>query len=237
MKNWTKCLKGFAGMLVAATALGAVSLAQAGLISVRLSDGVTTVTCADGDACDGSSAAGVVSFSGSVGSWLANVTTAVSYPALGSADVARLDLNSINVSSSGAGTLTIEASQTDYTGPIVGGTVSRGFSAGGTTDGSVDFDFYLDDGNTLFGTGALLGSLGPFSGGTNFAFSGSGGGSAAATGTFGLTALASVTHTASGSSSFNAAIPEPSTLLLMGAGLIALGFLARRERRRQVLAA
>jgi hypothetical protein len=216
-----------AGLLVLAIPLVAAA------VSVRLISGATTVTCNDGDPCDATAAPGVVTFSGSVGPFTVNVTTAITEPALGSASFAILDLNSVNVSG-GPGTLTILASHTGYTGPLPGGMYSALLSVGGTAPpgGTVSFAGYLDDGNTLFGTTSLLGTLGPFGPG---AFSGSVAGAAGATAPFALTLVANITHTSAGNTSFDfevrPRVAEPGMLSLFGIGLGSVLVGGRRRLR------
>jgi hypothetical protein len=59
-----------AGLLVLAIPLVAAA------VSVRLTSGLITVTCNDGDPCDENAAPGVVTFIGPVGPFTVNVTTA-----------------------------------------------------------------------------------------------------------------------------------------------------------------
>jgi hypothetical protein len=216
-----------AGLLVLSIPLAAAA------VSVRLISGMTTVTCDDGDpSCDLNPAAGVVAFSGSVGPFTINVTTAITEPALGSASFAILDLNSVNVSG-GAGSLTILASHTGYTGPLPGGFYPAQLNVGGTTTGTVSFAGYLDDGNALFGTTSLLGALGPFGPG---AFSGSVAGAAPATAPFSLTLVAEITHRVAGITSFDfevrPRVAEPGMLSLFGIGLGSVLVGGRRRMRR-----
>ncbi len=217
-------------VLLAATLVLAVPLVAAA-VSVRLTSGATTVTCDDGEPCDENPAPGAVTFIGSVGAFTVNVTTAITEPVLGSASFAILDLSSVNVSG-GPGTLTIEASHTGYTGPLPGGFYLATLNVGGTTDGTVEFEGYLDDANNLFGTGALLGTLGPFGPGP---FSGSITGSAPATASFALTLVAYITHSGGDQiSSFDfdvRPVAEPGMLSLFGIGLGSALLGGRRLRR------
>jgi len=219
-------------LLVAGLLVLAIPLAAAA-VSVRLISGATTVTCNDGDACDANPLPGVVTFIGPVGPFTVNVTTAITEPALGSVSFAWLDLNSVNVSG-GPGTLTILASHTGYTGPLPGGIYPALLNVGGTTTGTVSFAGYLDDGNTLFGTTTLLGTLGPFGSG---AFSGSIAGAAGATAPFALTLVADITHAGAGThiTSFDfevrPRVAEPGMLSLLGIGLGSVLVASRRRLR------
>jgi hypothetical protein len=217
-------------LLVAGLLVLAIPLAAAA-VSVRLISGATTVTCDDGDPCDVNPAAGAVTVIGTVGLFTVNVTTAITEPALGSASFAILDLNSVNVSG-GPGTLTILASHTGYAGPLPGGIYPAQLNVGGTTTGTVSFAGYLDDGNALFGTTSLLGTLGPFGPG---AFSGSVAGAAGATAPFALTLVANITHTSGGNTSFDfevrPRVAEPGMLSLFGIGLGSVLVGGRRRLR------
>ena len=196
-------------------------------LTLQLTNGANTFTCADGAACDLNATVGVVLINTSVGAWNINISTALTFPAVGTPALPTLHLTSVNVSSANAGTLTIAASQTGYTGPLAGSFL---LGAGGVTSGTVGVQAYLSNANTLFGTSTLLGSLGPFTG----AFSGTLGGSATATGNpYSLTVATTVTHTAAGVSSLdvNLVLPAPASLILLGSGLTILGLFGMRRAR------
>jgi len=193
----------------------------AAAVSVRLTPNVgLPVTCNDGDACDGNPAAGVVTFSGPVGAFFVTVTTAITEPTLGTLDFAILRLTHVSISG-GSGSLLIQASHTGYTGPLVGGFYPAFLHVGGTTTDTVPFaTAYLDDSNTLFGTGALLASFGPFGAGS---YSQDAVGSASATAPFALTLVASVNHSGGGDTGITfdvrPRVAEPGMLSLFGIGL------------------
>lgn len=185
----------------------------------------TTVTIADGGLLDSLSLVpGQVLYVGSVGVWTLTVDTGLTKPYIGSATNPQFDLNVV-ASSSGAGSLTVSWSDIDFSpGVPFNATVNTG----GTTAGTVSVTGYADTGNGLFGTGTTLSSLGPFGVG---AFAGSGSGSVVAV-PFSLTLVSAITHTDVGRSTLNSEIvpvPEPTTLFLMGAGLLGLGILARKR--------
>jgi hypothetical protein len=176
------------------------------------------VVVADGDPLDSNPVVGAVTFNGSIGKWTVNVTTGVTYPAYGTKGSPKLDLNSVNVSSNGAATLFLGVSALDYT-LAPGGAI---FQIGGTTNGFVSaeafsgVDAYFDPSSSL--GGPMTFSFGAFSGSVNGAVPSS-------PNPYSLTILAEIDHgSAGGSSSFNAnlAVPEPTTLLFLGFGLVGL---------------
>jgi len=213
----------------AACLMAGISVAQASPVTVVMTDGTTTVTCADGAACDTLAASGVVSTSASIGGLLVSATTGISYPALGTPGAARLHMD--NISIGGAGSVTVAAFDTDYTGPLSAGVFNGGFQAGGVAGGTIDIAYYLDPTNagSVGGIGSVL--LGTQSFGPG-AFSGHGGLDVAGLSSpFSLAIAATITHSGNTATSFNAEIPEPSVLALAGLGMAGFGLIGVGRRR------
>ncbi len=216
-----------AGSLIAAFA-AVVPQAQAATI-IELSDGIAPpVLVVDGGAGDLSAAAGVVVFSGSVGVFDVNVTTGLSFPLLGSSTAPVLELNSVNVSSSGVGTLTIKFTTTGYTGPLPTGTAN--LFAGGTTNGSASISSYIDLTDAPFGTGILTGIVSSPAPGD---FSGNDSSVGLLSSPYSASIIATVVHNDPGDvTSFGAEysiVPEPGSIALIAIGAGMLGYRRRRS--------
>lgn len=212
----------------------------ASALSIKLTDGTTSVTVSDGGFYDANAIVGVVGYNGTVGDFIVNVATGISNPILGSSLSPLMDLNSINVSYNGpavSNTLKIYLTDTSFSSPATIG----GFAAaiGGTTSGTVKYSTYLDASNNEFAETTLLTSAlyngasqgGAFSGLTSSVVDLS-----TLVSNYSLTQELEITHAATGgSTSFDATlqpVPEPGTIVLLGAGLLGLGFFGRRRMQK-----
>ena len=189
-------------------ALLAAALPTSAALQLRLSDGLgAVVTVTDGDALDVNPSPGAVSYSGPVGvNWLTTISTGGSKPILGSALFPHLDLNTFEVNSVSGGTLTIELTDTGFTG------AGPGFvSTGGTTAGQVTYKVFSDNSNAAFGKASLEDVLGPFSGGV---FSQNSAALVSGTAPYSLTLEITVNHVGLGRTGLDAELavtPQPLT--------------------------
>lgn len=232
IRNWLL----LTAIAVTASALAVSSPANANLV-ISLDDGAgNSIVVGDGGGSDLNGVDGGVTWVGGLGVWSINVSTGISDPALGTKALPNLDLNSVNNSSSAAGsTMTVMITDTDFTTKMIGEVISLLLDASATTDGTIAFDLYIDDGNAEFGMTQLLASAGPFVGPGAFADSVTGFGTA--TDLYAITLVVTIDHNGSNTgevTSFDAEItrvPEPTTLAIFGAGLIMLGGLVRKRKR------
>ena len=190
-------------------------------------DGVVGLPVSDGGVGDTNPLAGVVTLMGAAGAFTVNVSTGISKPVLGIAASPSMDLNSVDVSTvSGNHQLVVEFSDNGF------GPVNSAFrlGIGGTTTGSVLYQTYLDPANMNFAATTLLASVGSLTG----PFSGAASSSVFnLPGPFSLTQKVTMDVTGTGTTSFNAtlAVPEPGPILLLGTGLLGVGFLGARLKR------
>ena len=208
---------------------GLVSQAHAVPILRLTSSAGGSVTVTDGGLLDSNASAGVVLFNGSVAGWVVNVTTGLSKPSIGSELEPILDLNSVNVSSGGAGTLRIELTDTDFSRS---GLLPAYAAIGGTTSGSVSYSTYFGSSNLAFEqTASLADPIGPL---LPTAFSSYSYGTFSAPDPYSLSLVVEVNHGSGGTqvSSFDAvlSVSEPNTVFLLGAGLLLAGIMLRRQR-------
>jgi hypothetical protein len=178
---------------------------------------------------------GQIVFTGPLAGFSFSFDAGLSKPVMGDMTHPVLDLSFNEVATAG-GTLTFALTDTGFSnGP---GIINFLSAVGGTfhNGGSMTLTTSMDCGNTPFGTGTPLStqtlSGAAFSGGENALVSACGG-------PYSLTELATFTLPAGAqvSGDANLAIPEPSTVALLAAGLTGLGFALRRKGQQASTAA
>lgn len=213
------------------------------------SGGLLVTVNDDNGGFDGCAVSDCITFSGSIGTWIVNVSTGTAF----AGGNPLIDLSSFNrgSGSTALGTdLTITFSGTGFVGPVssltshIGGTLASG--------ASLSYSAYVDNTNTgtiLAGAshgpavlpapgaplGTLIGSTQSFTNPPDISFSGdTTGGSAGAI--YALTQVVTLTGTVVGSSSFDAnidpTVPEPASVALLGGILLFSVSAIRRKVRR-----
>jgi hypothetical protein len=192
-----------------------------------LNDSAAATVISDTSGFDLNSLLGAITYSGTVGVFTVNISTAVSKPLTSSP---LLSLNSINVNGSAPGNLRISITDTDYVGPVDG---LLGKATKITSNTDLNVNFLVDSNNAEF-SGSSFGAINnvrPFS--WNTAESGYLG----YTGPYSLSIIADIFHSQPSSvsnfgaeiSAFNVAVPLPGALLLFLSSLGGLLAFARKK--------
>jgi hypothetical protein len=208
-----------------AAVVGAGAISASATPTLILNDGVNpAVVVTDNGVGDLNPLPGAVTWSGSLGNWLLNVTTGVTKPAVGSASSPEMDLASVNASSLGGGNLQITFAENGF---IPSGVASAAIGGTLTHGGSLTFGTEVNAGLLTLQTFSNGGSSDvPFAGSQSAAFGAAPG--------YSLEQIVTIHHRGAGITSFDAHLSVPDGGLsagLLGFALVAVEGLRRKLTR------
>lgn len=229
--NSLSLVRKFAAPVLAVAVAGLLTVSAHAAPMLRLTQNGDTVLVGDGTPGDFMGLPGAVTFIGSLGVFDLNVSTGATKPYIGTSAKPELDLSSINAASTGAGTIKIEFTETDFTNP--GATLDLVSTLAADPDTSMQFQTYASLTNMAFATDIQIADTGVLSAGEFFSDLST----IALQGAYSLTLVVTITHDQAGQlSSFDARlqVPEPglSPALLIGALVVSARIASRRKRAR-----